>query len=75
MHKFLGLGEISYIAIDLQKSFFSMIYITWSNVFFVEYNQYAVLRLKNFKTDLDYISIQIILFATSNVLYLVKALC
>lgn len=71
---FLRLGEITYTAADLRKSSFPMTHVTRLDDAFTEYDQYAVLRLKNSKTDLDHISIQIILAATSEASCPVKTL-
>ena len=61
---FLRLGEIKYTSTDLKKASFSRTRVTRSDVSFAEGNQYAVLHLKQIKTDTEHTEVQIILAAT-----------
>ncbi len=61
---FLRLGEIIYTSTDLKKASFSRTRVTRSDVSFAEGNQYAVLHLKQSKTDTEQTEVQMILAAT-----------
>ena len=61
---FLCLGEITYTSAELKKTNFVDTHATRSDVSFAEGNQYAVLRLKRSKTDIEHSRVQIILAAT-----------
>ncbi len=63
---FLRLGEITYTASELKKkSTFVETHATRSDISFIEEDQYAVLRLKRSRTNVDYSGVQIMLAATS----------
>lgn len=49
--EFLRLGEITYTGTELKKASFSKTRVTRSDLSFAEGNQYAVLRLKQSKTE------------------------
>lgn len=51
-----------------------MIYVIRLDATFIKYNQYIVLQLKIFKTNLNDTGIQIIIITNSKTSYLVKAL-
>lgn len=61
---FLRLGEIIYTSAELKKANFVNTHATRSDVSFAEGNQYAVLRLKRSKTEIEHSGVQIILTAT-----------
>ncbi len=62
---FLRLGEITYTASELKKkSTFVETHTTRSDISLAEGDQYAVLRLKRSKTDVDHSVVQIMLAAT-----------
>lgn len=61
---FLSLGGITYTGTELKKASFSRTKVTKSDVSFVEGNQYAILRLKQSKTDTEHTGVQIVLAAT-----------
>lgn len=61
---FLRLGEITYTSTELKKASFTRTQVTRSDVSFAEGNQYAVLRLKQSKTDTKHTGVQIVLAAT-----------
>ena len=60
----MRLGEITYTAAEAQKSTFAETKLTRSDFLFAEGDQYATLRLKRSKTDVEHIGVQIILAAT-----------
>jgi hypothetical protein len=73
--EFLRLDEIIYTAFDLKKkATFIVIKTTRSDISFVENDQYAILRLKRSKTDVDHSGVQIMLAATNEVTCSVRAL-
>ena len=61
---FLCLEEITYMVTEFKKASFPSTKVTRSDISFAESNQYAVLRLKQSKTDTKYTGVQIILAAT-----------
>lgn len=62
---FLRLGEITYTSAELKKKAnFVDTHATRSDISSAEGNQYAVLRLKRSKTDIEHSGVQIILAAT-----------
>lgn len=61
---FLRLGEITYTHAERNKSSFASTSTTRSDVFFSENDQYAILRLKRSKTDINHTGVQIVLAAT-----------
>lgn len=61
---FLRLGEITYTGTELKKASFSDTKVTRSDISFSKGNQYAVLRLKQSKTDTKHTGAQIVLAAT-----------
>lgn len=62
---FLRLGEITHTVTELKKkSTFVETHTTRSDISFAEGDQYAVLRLKRSKTDVDHSGVQIMLAAT-----------
>lgn len=61
---FLRLGEIMYTGTEFKKASFSSTKVTRSDISFAKGNQYAVLRLKQSKTDTEHTGVQIILAAT-----------
>lgn len=71
---FLRLGEITYTGTVLKKTSFSKTKVIRSDVSFAEGNQYAVLRLKESKTDTKHTGVQIILAATGERICPVAAL-
>lgn len=71
---FQGLEEITYTSTECKKAFFSKTKVRRSDVSFVEGNQYAVLWLKQSKTDTEHTGIQIILAATGEKTYSVATL-
>lgn len=71
---FLRLGEIIYTSTELKKISFVRTKVTKSDVSFVKDNQYAVLRLKQSKTDTKYIRVQIVLATISEKTCLVVVL-
>lgn len=60
----LRLGEITYTGTELKKASFSQTKVTRSDISFAEEDQYAVLRLKRSKTDMEHTGVQIVLAAT-----------
>ncbi len=63
--RFLRLGEITYMASELKKkSTFVETHATRSDILFAEGDQYAMLRLKQSKTDVDHSGVQIMFAAT-----------
>ena len=60
---FLSLGEITYTGIELKKASFSATRVTRSDISFSKDNQYAVLCLKQSKTNIEHTDVQIILAA------------
>lgn len=62
--EFLRLGEIIYTGTELKKAAFARTKVTRSDFFFAEGNQYAILRLKQSKTDIEHTGLQIVLAAT-----------
>lgn len=61
---FMRMGELTYTAAELKKDSFKDTKLTRSDISFAEGNQYATLRLKRSKTDVEHTSVQIILAAT-----------
>jgi hypothetical protein len=72
--KFLRLEEIIYIVVETKKLSFARIKITRRNVSFVEFDQYATIRLKRSKMNIDHSEVQIILTITNENTCLVFAL-
>lgn len=71
---FLQLGKITYTGTELKKASFSKTKVTRLDVSFAEGNQYAVLRLKESKTDAKHTGVQIMLAATGERICPVAAL-
>jgi hypothetical protein len=63
--EFLRLRKIIYTNVDRKRVSFDRVKITRDDVSFVENNQYATLRLKRSKIDLNHTRVQIILAVTS----------
>jgi hypothetical protein len=63
--EFLRLGEIIYTRIDRKKVSFDRLNSTREDISFVENDQYAILRLKRSKIDLNHTEVQIMLIVTS----------
>lgn len=61
---FMRLGEITYTAAEAKKPTFAETKLTRSDISFAEGDQYAILRLKRSKTDIEHTGVQIILAAT-----------
>lgn len=57
----MRLDEITYLTADRKKNNFHLIKSTRKDVSFAENDQYAILRLKRSKIDLDHSEMQIIL--------------
>ncbi len=60
----MRMGELTYTAAEAKKATFSEIGLTRSDISFEEGGQYATLRLKQSKTDIEHTGVQIILAAT-----------
>jgi integrase len=72
---FLRLDEITYTTSDLKKkAAFIAIKTTRSDISFAENDQYAILRLKRSKTDVNHSGVQIMLAATNETTCPVRAL-
>ena len=63
-----------YMGIKLKKASFSLIKVIRSEILFSKGNQYAVLCLKQSKTNIEHTRVQIILITTGKKYYLVAAL-
>ena len=61
---FMRMGELTYTAAELKKDSFKETKLTRSDISFSEGDQYAILRLKQSKTDVEHTGVQIILAAT-----------
>ena len=61
---FMRLGEITYTIAEAKKASFKDTKLTRSDISFAEGDQYAILRLKRSKTDVDHTGVQIMLAAT-----------
>ncbi len=61
---FLRLGEITYTGTELETASFSTTRVTRSDISFSKGNQYAVLCLKQSKTDTKHTGVEIILVST-----------
>ncbi len=61
---FMRMGELTYTATEAKKATFAETGLTRSDISFAEGDQYAILRLKQSKTDTEYTGVQIILAAT-----------
>ena len=72
--EFLRLGEITYSSTDRKKLAFIHTSPTRGDVSFAEDDQFATLWLKQSKTDVDHMGVQIILAASQNPTCLVTAL-
>lgn len=72
---FPRMGEITYTAAQAKKTSFSSIKATRSDISFAEDDEYAVLRLKRSKTDIEHSGVQMILAATGEPTCPVIALC
>ncbi len=62
---FFRIGELTYTSTEVKKATLSKTGLTRSNISFTEGHQYAFLHLKQSKTDIEYIGVQIILSATN----------
>jgi hypothetical protein len=72
--EFLRLDEIIYMRIDRKKILFDRLNSTRENISFVENDQYAILRLKRNKIDLNYTRVQIMLIVINESTCLVLVL-
>ncbi len=71
---FMRLGEITYTATEAKKSIFAETKLPRSDISFEEGDQYATLRLKRSKTDVEHTGVQIILAVTGQQTFLVAVL-
>ncbi len=60
----IRMGELTYTAAAVKKATFSETGLTRSDISFAEGDQYAILRLKQSKTDTEHTRVEIILAAT-----------
>jgi hypothetical protein len=72
--EFLRLDKIIYTRIDRRKILFDRLNSTRENILFVENDQYAILRVKKNKIDLNHTRVQIMLIVTSESTCLVLVL-
>ncbi len=61
---FMRIGELTYTAAEAKKAKFAETGLTGSDILFAEGDQYAILRLKQSKTNTEHTGVQIILAAT-----------
>ncbi len=61
---FMRMRELTYIAAEAKKATIAQTGLTRSDISFPEGDQYAILRLKQSKTDTEHTGVQIILAAT-----------
>ena len=61
---FMQLGKITYTVAEAKKALFKDIRLTKSDISFAKGDQYAILRLKQSKTNVDHTGVQIMLAAT-----------
>ncbi len=61
---FMRMGELTYTAAEAKKATFAETGLTRLDVLFAEGDQYAILRLKQSKTNTEHTGVQIILAAT-----------
>lgn len=71
---FMQINELSYTVAEAKKSTFVDTNLTRSGISFVEGDQYAILHLKQSKTDIELTGAQIILAAIGECAYSVAAL-
>ncbi len=71
---FMGMEESTYTAAEAKKATFAETGLTKSDISFAEGDQYAILRLKQSKTDTEHTGVQIILAATGDPICPVAAL-
>lgn len=72
---FMRIRELTYTAVEKNKPSFKDPYFTRADITFSEQDQYAMLRLKQSKTDTSHIGNLIMLAATRNFTCPVTALC
>ncbi len=61
----MKMGELTYTAAEAKKATFAETGLMRSDISFAEGDPYAILRLKQSKTDTKYTGVQIILAATA----------
>ncbi len=71
---FMRMGELTYTEAEAKKATFAGTSLTKSDISFTEGDQYAILRLKQSKTDTEHNVVQIILVATGEPTWPVAAL-
>lgn len=71
---FIRIGELTYTMAEVTKAMFVKIGLTKSDISFIEDNQYAILPLKQSKTNTDHNGMQIILTTMSESICSVAAL-
>ncbi len=71
---FMRMGELTYTAAEAKKATFAETSLTRSDISFAEGDQYAIVRLKQSKTDMEHTGVQIILAATGEPTWPVAAL-
>lgn len=71
---FMQMDELTYTTAELKIDIFTDAKFTWFNISFAKSNQYAILLLKQSKTDTDHIRVWFILAATGKPLCLISTL-
>lgn len=71
---FFHLDKITYMDTNLKKKFFAKTYVTKLDILFAKRDQYAMLKLKCSKTNIDHSDMQIMLAVTGKSTCLVAAL-